>query len=181
MKQLLLVLAFACVCAASAQIVGEPSSALLSGMPRWDVRIETADGTHTFQVWIADNNRRRQQGLMFIKGLPTDHGMLFLFDRPQLMSFWMKNTYVSLDIVFITSEGLVANIAHRAQPLSLTPIESVAPVTAVLEIAAGTAARIGLVAGDRVQIRLCPHPKLFLFYNICIFFGLAGSIAELTV
>jgi uncharacterized membrane protein (UPF0127 family) len=158
MKQLLLVLAFACACAASAQIVGEPSSALLSGMPRGHVWIETAGGTHTFQVWIADNDRRRQQGLMFIKDLPADHGMLFLFDRPQPVSFWMKNTYISLDIVFITSEGLVANIAHRTQPLSLTPIESVAPVTAVLEIAAGTAARIGLAPGDRVRNSALPTP-----------------------
>lgn len=63
----------------------------------------------------------------------------------------MKNTYVSLDVVFIAPDGVVTNIAHSTQPLSLAPIESVAPVTSVLELAAGTAARVGLVAGDRVQ------------------------------
>lgn len=88
---------------------------------------------------------------MFIKKLRADQGMLFLFNQPELASFWMKNTYVSLDIVFIAPDGIVANIAHNTEPLSLAPIESVAPVTGVLELAAGTAARIGLVAGDRVR------------------------------
>jgi hypothetical protein len=116
------------------------------------VQIETTGGRHVFQVWIADNDRSRQQGLMFIKELRADQGMLFVFKRPQLASFWMKNTYVSLDIVFIAPGGIVANIAHDTEPLSLAPIESVAPVTGVLELVAGTAARIGLVAGDRVRI-----------------------------
>ena len=88
---------------------------------------------------------------MFIKELPADQGMLFLFERPEFASFWMKNTYVSLDIVFIAPGGVVANIAHDTPPLSLAPIKSVAPVTGVLELVAGTAARIGLVAGDRVR------------------------------
>ncbi len=109
---------------------------------------------------------------MFIKDLPADQGMLFLFERPQLASFWMKNTYVSLDIVFIASDGVIANIAHSTQPLSLTPIESVAPVTGVLELAAGTAARIGLVAGDRVRNpALRPLAVTFLqhlyFFRLC--------------
>lgn len=88
---------------------------------------------------------------MFVRDLPADQGMLFLFERPQLVSFWMKNTYVSLDIVFIAPDGVVVNIVHDTQPLSLAPIESAAPVTGVLELAAGTAARIGLAAGDRVR------------------------------
>jgi len=77
--------------------------------------------------------------------------MLFLFQRPVPASFWMKNTYVSLDIIFIAPDGIVVNIAHDTQPLSLAPIQSDAPVTAVLELAAGTAARIGLVAGNQVR------------------------------
>lgn len=151
MKHLLAVLAFAIVCAASAQIVSEPPPAPLADLPRSEVQVDTAGGRHVFQVWVADDDRSRQQGLMFIKELPADQGMLFLFKQPELRSFWMKNTYVSLDVVFIAPDGVVTNIAHSTQPLSLAPIESVAPVTSVLELAAGTAARVGLVAGDRVQ------------------------------
>jgi uncharacterized membrane protein (UPF0127 family) len=151
MKHLLAVLAIAGVCAASAQTAGEPSPAPLARLPRSEVQIETAGGRHVFQVWLADNDRSRQQGLMFVRDLPADQGMLFLFERPQLVSFWMKNTYVSLDIVFIAPDGVVANIVHDTQPFSLAPIESIAPVTGVLELVAGTAARIGLVAGNRVR------------------------------
>ena len=151
MKHLLAVLALASVCAASAQTVNEPPPEPLAALPRSEIEIETASGRHVFQVWVADNDRSRQQGLMFVRDLPADQGMLFLFERPQLASFWMKNTYVSLDIVFIAPDGVVANIAHSTKPLALAPIESVAPVTGVLELAAGTAARIRLVAGDRVR------------------------------
>lgn len=155
MKHLLAVLAFAGVCAASAQIVSEPPPAPLAALPRSEVQVETAGGQHVFQVWVADNDLSRQQGLMFIKELQADQGMLFLFRRPEQVAFWMKNTYLSLDIVFIAPGGVVANIAHDTEPLSLVPIPSVAPVTGVLELVAGTAARIGLVAGDRVR-----HPGL---------------------
>jgi len=151
MKNLLAVLAFASVCGASAQIITESLPAALAGLPRSAVQLETAGGPYVVQVWVADNDVSRQQGLMFIKQLPVDQGMLFLFNRPQFAAFWMKNTYVSLDIVFIAPDGVVANIAHNTEPMSLAPIESVAPVTGVLELVAGTAARIGLAAGDRVR------------------------------
>lgn len=151
MKRLLAVLAFAGACAVSAQTVRESPFARLAGLPRSEVQVETADGRHVFQVWVANDDWSRQQGLMYIKDLPADQGMLFLFERPVRASFWMKNTYVSLDIVFIGPDGIVVNIAHDTPPLSLAPIESVAPVAGVLELAAGTAARIGLVAGDRVR------------------------------
>ena len=77
MKRLLAVLALAGSCAASAQFISEKPPAPLSGLPRSEVLVETADGRHVFQVWIADNNQSRQQGLMFIKELPADQGMLF--------------------------------------------------------------------------------------------------------
>src|SRR5688572_31482592 len=129
MKHLLAVLAIAGVCAASAQTAGEPSPAPLAGLPRSEVQIETAGGRHVFQVWLADNDRSRQQGLMFVRDLPADQGMLFLFERPQLVSFWMKDTYVSLDIVFIAPDGGVANIVHVPQPFLLSPVELIALVT----------------------------------------------------
>jgi hypothetical protein len=151
MKHLLAVLAWAVALAALAQTASEPPLAPLIGLPRSEVLVETTSGPHVFRVWIADNDRSRRQGLMYIRELPADHGMLFLFERPELASFWMKNTFVSLDIVFIGPDGIVVNIAHDAQPLSLAPIQSAAPVTGVLELAAGTAARIGLIDGDRVR------------------------------
>jgi hypothetical protein len=125
--------------------------ALFPDLPRADIQVISAGRRHDFKVWIADTAQSRERGLMFVKALPADHGMLFLFDRPHFASFWMKNTYVSLDIVFIAADGVVVNIATNTPPLSLEPIESDAPVTAVLELVAGTAARIGLVAGDRVR------------------------------
>lgn len=151
MKRLLALLALSSMCAASAQSLGRRPPALLADLPRSEVTVVTAGGRHVFQVWIADNDRSRQQGLMFINDLPADQGMLFLFDRPQFAVFWMKDTYVSLDIIYIASDGVVVNVARDATPLSERPIPSAAPVKGVLELVAGTAARIGLVAGDRVQ------------------------------
>ena len=151
MKRVLAVLAIAGFSAAWAQTSPASPPAPLAGLPRSEVQIETAGGRHMFQVWVADNDTSREQGLMFIKELAQNQGMLFLFERPGLAAFWMKNTYVSLDIVFIAPGGVVANIAHDTQPLSLAPIESIAPVSGVLELVAGTAARIGLVPGDRVR------------------------------
>ena len=87
---------------------------------------------------------------MYVRELPADRGMLFLFEAPQFASFWMKNTYIPLDLLFISPDGRVANIVENATPLSLSLLESVAPVTAVLELAGGTAARLALRAGDRV-------------------------------
>lgn len=153
MKRFLALLAFSGACAASPQIDQQDHPSLLADLPRSEVRVETRGGRHTFQVWVADNDLSRRQGLMYIKELPQDQGMLFLFDRPAFASFWMKNTYLSLDIIFIAPDGTVANIAHETLPLSLASIQSVAPVAAVLELLAGTAARIGLAAGDRVRYR----------------------------
>jgi hypothetical protein len=75
--------------------------------------------------------------------------MLFLFEQPRIASFWMKDTYLSLDIIFISQDGIVVNVANDTKPLSLAPIQSIAPVTGVLELVAGSAVRIGLTAGDR--------------------------------
>jgi uncharacterized membrane protein (UPF0127 family) len=77
--------------------------------------------------------------------------MLFLFDRPRFLSFWMMNTYLSLDLIFIDADGVVVNVAANAKPQSLEAISSAAPAIAVLEVLAGTAARFKVMAGDRVQ------------------------------
>ena len=119
-------------------------------LPRAGIQVITAGGRHDFKVWIADTEPSRERGLMFVKSLPADHGMLFLFERPQFASFWMKNTYLSLDIVFIGPDGVIVNIARDTEPHSPKAIQSAAPVKGVLELVSGTAAKIGLAAGDRV-------------------------------
>lgn len=123
----------------------------LAGLPQSTVTVTTESGEHRFRVWIAQTNAHRSQGLMFVEQLARDEGMLFLFERPQFASFWMKNTPLSLDIVFIGPDGTVVNVATHTRPHSLEPIESVAPVTSVLELVAGTAERIGLAAGSQVS------------------------------
>ena len=155
MKRFRPLLALVILCTGSTGALGQHVPVLFANLPRAEIQVITVSGSHDFKVWIADTEPSRERGLMFVKSLPADHGMLFLFDRPHFASFWMKNTYLSLDIVFIGPDGKVVNIARDAEPLSLTTIESDAPVTGVLELIAGTAAKIGLAAGDRVL-----HPAL---------------------
>ncbi len=113
--------------------------------------IATASGVHAFQVEIAANEATREKGLMYRRFMPADRGMLFEFDREAPVSFWMKNTYISLDIIFIARDGTVKSVAADAEPLSEAIVPSGGPCAAVLELNGGTAARIGLRAGDRVR------------------------------
>ena len=113
--------------------------------------IHSANGTHAFQVEVARNDADRARGLMFRRSLAPDHGMLFDFARVQPIQMWMQNTYIPLDMLFIRADGTVARIAENAEPLSTRTIPSGEPVLAVLELPGGTAARLGLKAGDRVE------------------------------
>ena len=115
------------------------------------VVVETAEGRFTFTAEIADTPELRQRGLMFRHQLPDDRGMLFDWGEVQPISMWMRNTYVSLDMIFIAADGRVVRIAEGTEPLSETTISSGVPVAAVLEVVAGTAERIGLKPGDRVH------------------------------
>jgi uncharacterized protein len=115
------------------------------------VVVETAQGSFTFTAEIADTPELRQRGLMFRHQLPQDRGMLFDWGEVQPISMWMRNTYVSLDMIFIAADGRVVRIAAATEPLSETTIASGGPVAAVLEVVAGTAERIGLKPGDRVH------------------------------
>jgi len=133
------------------------AAAAPAGAPSFDdlreVRVEVDSGarTHVFRAWVAETSAARARGLMYVQKLPADRGMLFLYDFPQFASFWMKNTYIPLDLLFITPDGRIANIVENTTPLSLDPLESVEPVSAVLEVAGGTAARLGIRAGDRLR------------------------------
>jgi uncharacterized protein len=115
------------------------------------LQIVTATGTHDFQVEIARDEASRARGLMDRRFMPANHGMLFEFDREAPEAFWMKDTYIPLDMIFISRAGVVTNIAANAEPLSERAIPSGPPCMAVLELNGGAAARIGLKVGDRVR------------------------------
>lgn len=115
------------------------------------LQIVTATGTHDFQVEIARDDATRERGLMDRRFMPADHGMLFEFDREAPETFWMKDTYIPLDMIFISRAGVVTNIAANAEPLSERAIPSGPPCMAVLELNGGAAARIGLKVGDKVR------------------------------
>lgn len=120
------------------------------------VEIVTARGRTRFTVEIAATPAQQQRGLMFRKALAPDRGMLFTYARPQPAAFWMKNTLIPLDILYIAANGRVLSIARNAQPHSQTPIPSGGPVLGVLEIAGGRAAQLGVLPGDRVLHRIFP-------------------------
>ena len=114
------------------------------------LQIVTATGTHDFQVEIAGDEASRARGLMDRRFMPADHGMLFEFDREAPVAFWMKDTYIPLDMIFISRAGIVTKIVANAEPLSERAIPSGPPCMAVLELNGGAAAKIGLKVGDKV-------------------------------
>lgn len=114
------------------------------------LEIASRNGVHPFMVEIATNDEERARGLMYRKELPEGQGMLFDFKRDQEVSMWMKNTYVSLDMIFIRADGRIARIAEHTEPLSTKIVSSGGPVRGVLEVVAGTARKLGIAPGDRV-------------------------------
>jgi len=133
-----------------------PAETLIS--PLEPLSIETAAGkTIRFQVEIADDDRERQNGLMYRKSLAPDRGMLFDFGQAGPRSFWMKNTYIPLDILYIDADGYIVSIAAMTEPLSEAPVPSRGPALGVLEIAGGRAGELGIRPGDRVRHRIFPN------------------------
>jgi uncharacterized protein len=107
-------------------------------------------GVHAFQVEMAITPEEKEHGLMFRRELPEGRGMLFDFMVDQPVAFWMKNTYIPLDMIFIRGDGRILRIAENTEPMSERNIPSGGPVRAVLEVIAGTAKKFGIAAGDRV-------------------------------
>lgn len=131
---------------------GEPAPAQnADGLVREPLAIETvAGGRHEFRVEVADSPEERAQGLMLRTEMAADAGMLFEYPAPQYITMWMANTILPLDMVFIAAGGRILNIVERTVPQSTETIPSAAPAMAVLELNAGTAARLGLAVGDLV-------------------------------
>jgi uncharacterized protein len=117
---------------------------------RQTLEIASKTGVHAFSIEIADNDAEREKGLMYRKELPEGQGMLFDFKREEPVGFWMKNTYISLDMIFIRGDGSILSIAENTEPLSTRIIGSGGPVRAVLEVIAGTARKFGIAPGDQV-------------------------------
>ena len=123
----------------------------LDTFPRERIAVETRSARRiVFEAWRADTNETRAQGLMFIEELEPSQAMIFVYDPPQQVSMWMKNTYVPLDMLFADLSGCIVTVAANAKPLSLDTIAGAGPVAYVIEIKAGTAAAHGITAGDRV-------------------------------
>ncbi len=124
--------------------------------PLQPLSVITSKGTFRFMVELADSPREREYGLMCRKALAADRGMLFHFQKPAYQAFWMRNTLIPLDIIYIGADGRVVSIVRNARPLDETPLPSAGPAQYVLELTAGRVAQIGLLPGDRVQHRVIP-------------------------
>jgi uncharacterized membrane protein (UPF0127 family) len=118
--------------------------------PLW---IETAAGRIDYRVEIADDDAERQHGLMFRTSMPDGHGMLFIFPQARPQAFWMRNTYMPLDIIYIGDDGRIVSIV-QGRPFDESPLPSGVPAIGVLEIYAGKAAEQGIRVGDRVHHRM---------------------------
>ncbi|HMB11166.1 DUF192 domain-containing protein [Saliniramus sp.] len=106
---------------------------------------------HEFSIELVDTPESRARGLMYRRSMPEDHGMLFDFGRVDMVSMWMRNTYIPLDMLFVRADGSIARIARDTEPLSERSISSGEPVLAVFEINAGISDRLGITAGDRID------------------------------
>ncbi|MCP4933114.1 MAG: DUF192 domain-containing protein [bacterium] len=120
-----------------------------------NLSIKTGNGTYQFKVELALDERSQAQGLMFRRSMPADHGMLFIYAPERLISMWMKNTILSLDMLFVMRDGTIARIFERTEPFSELVLSSGQPVYGVLELNAGSVERWGIKSGDQLL-----HPLL---------------------
>jgi hypothetical protein len=112
--------------------------------------IRSKSGVHHFTVEVAASPEQQERGLMFRKSLANDRGMIFPYDPPQEVAFWMKNTLIPLDIIYIRKDGSIARIV-KAEPMDITPLPSGEPIVGVLEIGGGRAQELGIHEGDIVN------------------------------
>jgi uncharacterized membrane protein (UPF0127 family) len=137
-------------CTSQAATVHTPVGQPQTGLQRVPLTITSANGVHHFNVEVAQTEQQQSKGLMFVRHLAPNHGMIFPFSPPQEVSFWMENTLIPLDIVFIREDHTIARITH-AKPLDETLLPSGEPIVAVLEIRGGRAEQLGIAPGDKVS------------------------------
>lgn len=150
---LIIVAALPIVTACSPQPASETStgSGLDTFFERDELQVIANDGSRqAFDVYLATNPEQQRRGLMFVRELPERTGMLFIYDEAGMRSMWMKNTYISLDIVFARADGTVSSVIADTQPRSLTSLSAIEPVTYVLELNAGVARRYNIGPGSRL-------------------------------
>ena len=123
-----------------------------AGLEQVPLTVTTAAGkVHRFTVEVARTEEQQAQGLMNRQTLAPDRGMIFPYATPTMASFWMKNTLIPLDMIFVRADGTIARIEANTVPLSLDPVPAGEPVAAVLELAGGRSAELGIAAGDKVN------------------------------
>ena len=113
--------------------------------------IVTAKGAQHFTVEMAETRDQHAQGLMYRRSMAADAGMLFVYKTPQAASFWMRNTFIPLDMLFVGADGKIVNIQERTVPQSLNPVRSKGPVLAILELNGGTTSRLSIRPGDKIR------------------------------
>jgi uncharacterized membrane protein (UPF0127 family) len=150
LKACLLALALGTGLSAGAVRLGSVAIVSAHAAEQQALEIASKTGVHIFSVEVMVKEAERARGLMYRKEVPEGYGMLFDFEHEQDVAMWMENTYVSLDMVFIRSDGRILRIAENTQPLSRRTISSGGPVRAVLEVVGGTARTLGIAAGDQV-------------------------------
>lgn len=123
----------------------------VSGLEVVPLKVEAGGKSHVVQVEVARTGEQQARGLMFREKMGADEGMLFPYSQPRMLSFWMKNTVLSLDIIYIGPDGKVVNVVANAQPQSEKQLWSDAPASAVLELNAGRAAQLGIGPGTAVS------------------------------
>ena len=127
------------------------SSSQLMAAPLQPLEIDTASGAHAFKVEVMSSPAELEHGLMNRRSMARDHGMLFDFHKAEPVFFWMKNTYIPLDMIFVSEDGHVVAIKHDAKPMDETIIPSKAPARGVIEVNAGVTEAIGLKVGDEIK------------------------------
>ncbi len=151
----LLVLALAACSPGTAEVV--PAAATtgavhaVSGLPVVPLSITHAGKRHAFRVEVASTSEEQAKGLMFRAQMGADEGMIFPMQPPRDAAFWMKNTVIPLDMIFVGTDRRILNIAANTVPYSLDPVPSAGAVSAVLELNGGRAAELGIAAGDKVE------------------------------
>jgi uncharacterized protein len=137
--------------AIAASLFAFSGGAQLQSFATSELTIVSATGAHHFTVEVAETPEQMEQGLMFRRTMPPDAGMLFIYNTPTAATMWMRNTLIPLDMLFVDGQGRIVNIHERAVPQTLDVIAAAAPVRVVIELNGGTAARLGIKPGDRVQ------------------------------
>tara|TARA_Y100001936_G_scaffold98919_1_gene97240 strand:+ start:1326 stop:1745 length:420 start_codon:yes stop_codon:yes gene_type:complete len=127
------------------------SDELDSAFKRRSIMISSSNQScNHFVVWLAETRNQQTRGLMYVKSLPKNTGMLFIYPNSNIRAMWMKNTFISLDMIFIDENGIVSSIEKNTEPQSLKTIRSEKPIKYVLELAGGKTDQIKLIEGDHI-------------------------------